>query len=177
MGRDGREKWGVAEGEVECAVAAHRNSIDCAIGTARCDPVASLDEGEKFLQQKVFVAVLAVLGIDVETGAAVRRGDEEILELVIASKVVDNIPETRVDEELLVVAQAVQEIENGELSGLVGVEGGGEEDAVGNGPREDLARNGVALNASRSLERDRKKKEQQEETRRPVDGPRGSPYS
>ena len=49
---------------------------------------------------------------------------------------------------LFVVAEAVEEIENGEAAGFVGVEAGRKKDAIGDGMREDFAWYGVAFDAA-----------------------------
>lgn len=58
---DGAEELRMAEGEMEGAVATHGNAGDGAIGAAGRNAITFFDEREKFLQQKVFVANLAVL--------------------------------------------------------------------------------------------------------------------
>ena len=67
---------------------------------------------------------------------------------MFVAHVFDEIPEAGVDEELFVVAEAVEEIEDWKSGGFVGVERGWENDAVGNGAREDFAGDGVALDAA-----------------------------
>jgi hypothetical protein len=53
-----------------------------------------------------------------------------------------------VDEELFVVAEAVEGIEDGEFLGFVGVEIVGEDDAIGDGAGEDFGGEGVAFDAA-----------------------------
>jgi len=91
---------------------------------------------------------LAVPGIDVEACLAGRCGDQKIFQLVLIAEILDYIPEARMDQELFVVAEAVEEIEDRETEGLVGVEGGREDDAIGDGAGEDFAGDGVALDAA-----------------------------
>jgi hypothetical protein len=75
-----------------------------------------------------------------------------------------------VDEELFVVAEAVEGIEDGEMPGLVGVEGRREDDAVGNRAGENFAGDGVALDAtSGGEEREGNKEEKEGEKRRAED--------
>jgi len=76
---DGAESLWLTEGEVERTVTSHRDARNGPIGAAGSGAIASFDEGEKFLEQEIFVAVLAVFCVDVETGSAVRRGDQKIL--------------------------------------------------------------------------------------------------
>ena len=52
------------------------------------------------------------------------------------------------DEELFVIAEAVEGIEDGKFRGFVGVEIIGEDDAVRNGAREDFGGDGVAFDAA-----------------------------
>ncbi len=52
------------------------------------------------------------------------------------------------DEELFVVTEAMKEIEDGEMRGLVGVEGGWKNDAIGDRTREDFAGDGIAFDAA-----------------------------
>jgi len=62
--------------------------------------------------------------------------------------VFDKIPKAGMDEELFVVAEAVEGIEDGEVFCSVGVEGWRKNDAVGNAAGEDFAGEGVAFDAS-----------------------------
>jgi hypothetical protein len=148
VGADGREELGMAEGEMERAEAAHGDAVDGAVGAAGRDAIAFFDEGKKFLDQEILVAVFAVFCVDVEARAAIGRSDQKIFELVIVAEIGDNVPQAGVDEELFVVAEAVEEIEDGEVGRFVGVEGGRENDAVGDGAREDFAGEGVAFDAT-----------------------------
>ena len=130
------------------AVTSHGDAGNGAIGAAGRCAVAFFDEREKFLQQKIFVAVLAVLCIDVEACSAVRRGDQEIFQFAFFALVFDEIPRAGVDEELFVVAESVEGIEDGEVFCFVSVESWREDDAVGNAAREDFAGEGVALDSA-----------------------------
>jgi len=145
---NGTEELRMAEREMESAVATHGDTGDGAVGAAGSGAVAVFDEGEKFLKEKIFVAVFSVARIDVEAGAAVGSGDEEVLELLFFALVFDEVPEAGVDEELFVIAEAVKVVEDGEFLGFVGVERGGEDDAIGDRAREDFGGEGVALDAA-----------------------------
>jgi hypothetical protein len=145
---DGSKKLRMVEGQVERAVAAHGDSIDGAIGAAGCDSIAVFDEGEKFLEHEIFVAILAVSGVDVEAGARIGSGDQKIREFVFVAHVFNDIPEAGVDYELFVVAEAVEEVEDREMLGFLGVEGSRENDAVGDGAGEDFAGDGIAFDAA-----------------------------
>jgi len=131
------------------AVTSHGDAGDGAVGAAGRDAVALFDKRKKFLQQKIFVAVFAILCIDVEARAAVRRGDQKIFQFTFFALVFNEIPETGMDEELFVVAESVEVVEDGEAFCLVGVEGRREDDAVGNAAGEDFAGEGVAFDAAR----------------------------
>ena len=138
------------EGKMEGTVAAHGNAGDRAIGAALTDLIAAFDEGEKFLQEKILVTDFAVAGVDVETGAAGGSGDEEILEAAFFAEIFDEVPSAGVNKGLLVIAEAVEEIENGEAARFVGIKAGRQKNAVRNGAGEDFAGEGVALDAARS---------------------------
>jgi hypothetical protein len=86
----------------------------------------AFDERKKLLQKEVLVADLAVTGIDVKAGSACGSGDEEFLEAAFFAEVFDKIPAAGVKEGLFVVAEAVEEIENGEAARFVGVKAGGQ---------------------------------------------------
>jgi hypothetical protein len=116
----------------------------------------ALDEREKFLQEKILVADFAVAGIDVEGGFAGGSGDEEILEAAFIAEIFNKVPAAGMEEGLLVVAEAVEKIENGEAAGFVGVKAGRQENAIGNGAREDFAGDGIAFDAAGGKKRRRK---------------------
>jgi len=116
--------------------------------TAGQDAIPFFDEREKLLKQEILVGGFPVLGIDVEACAALGRGDDEVGELTPFAHVLDEVKSAGVDKGLLVVAETVQEIENRELPGFLLVECGGKDDAIADGAREDLAGNGVALDAA-----------------------------
>jgi hypothetical protein len=130
------------------AVAAHGNAGDGAIGTAGTDAVVPLDKREKFIEKEILVADSAVAGIDVEAGFAGGSGDEEILQMTFIAEVFDEIPAASVEEGLLVVAEAVKEIKDGEAARFVSIKAGGKENAIRNGAREDFAGDGVALDTA-----------------------------
>jgi hypothetical protein len=155
----------MSECEMKRAVAAHGNAGDGAIGAAGTDAVVVLDKREKLLEKEILVADFAVAGIDVEAGFAGRSGDEEILEAVFFAEVFDEVPAAGVEESLLVVAEAVEEIQDGETAGFVGVKAGGKENAIGNGAREDSAGDGVALDAAGGGVRTREVKKVEESER------------
>jgi hypothetical protein len=67
---------------------------------------------------------------------------------VFVAHVFNDIPEAGVDYELFVVAEAVEEVEDREMLGFLGVEGSRENDAVGDGAGEDFAEDGIAFDAA-----------------------------
>ena len=62
--------------------------------------------------------------------------------------VLDKIPETGMDEELFVVAEAVERIKDRESLRLVSVKRWRKNDAVGNATRKDFTWEGVAFDAA-----------------------------
>ena len=152
----------MAECQVERTVASHRDSIDRPIRPAWCNPVPPFDEREEFPDHEVLITILAVSGIDVKTGTGRRSGNQELLDFVFRPKIFDQIPGATVNEELVVVAQSVEKIENGEMPGLISIKRGGQKDAIGNRTREDLARQGIALNAAKGQRRERCRDEQRD---------------
>src|SRR5215469_2620245 len=116
---------------MERAVASHGDAGDGAVGASRGCAVSFFNQREKLLEKEILVAAVAVAGVDVEARGAVGRGNEEVLELLFVAPVFDEIPEAGVDEELFVVAEAVKIVEDRKFLGFVAVEGGGEDDAIG----------------------------------------------
>ena len=98
-----------------------------------------LDEGNKFPQQEIFVARMAIVGIDIETCFACRCYDQEFAELMPLPEIFGEIPAARANEGLLVVAKAVQEIQDGIMAIFVGVVAWRQKRAVGNLFAEDFA--------------------------------------
>lgn len=145
---DSSEKLGMPEGQMERAIAAHGNSGNGAVSAAWRSAIVLFDEGKKLPEQKIFVANFSILCIDVETGAAGRRGDQEIFQLAALAQVLDEIPQARMHEKLFVVAKAMQLIEDGKVFCFVGVERGGEHDAVRNIAAQNFAGDGVAFDAA-----------------------------
>jgi hypothetical protein len=68
-----------------------------------------------------------------------------------------------VDQELFVIAETVEEIEDGEVFGFFGVEGSGENDAVGHGAGENFAGDGVAFDAAGGVGGEGEEKEKDQE--------------
>src|SRR5580765_1217056 len=72
---DRREKFGMAKGQMQSAVAAHGNSGNATIGAACAGAIARFNSWQEFLHQKIFVARLAVARINVKTCAGTWRGN------------------------------------------------------------------------------------------------------
>src|SRR5580658_3580745 len=102
----------MGESEAQRSVAAHGNSADGAACAAGSYPVLAFDVRQKLLQEKVAVAYRTVGRVDVETAPALRRDDEKVAHLVLFAEVVEQGPAAAVEERLLVVAQAVQEVQH-----------------------------------------------------------------
>ena len=102
----------MAEGEAQRTVSAHGDSSDRSIAAALADAVFLFDERDKFLQKKIAVANGAVGGVDVKTPPAFRSDDEKITDLLLLAKVVEHCPCAAVEKRLLVIAQAVEKIED-----------------------------------------------------------------
>ena len=150
VGADRRKQLRMSEGEMERAVATHGDTGDGAIGAAGADAVAAFDERKKFLQKKILIANFAVARVDVKASFARWSGDEKILEAAFFAEVFDEVPGAGAEKGLLVVAEAMEEIEDGETVGFVGVKTGGQKNAIRNGTRKDFAGDGVAFGAARS---------------------------
>jgi len=145
---DGAEELRMAKSEVQGAVTTHGDAGDGAVGAPGSGAVTLFNEGKKFLEEEILVTVLPVSRIDVETRATIGSGDEEVLELLFFALVFDQVPEAGVDEELFVVAKAVEVIEDRIFFCFLSVEGIGEDDAVRDGAGEDLRGKGVAFDAA-----------------------------
>jgi hypothetical protein len=150
VGADGAEELWAAEGEMERAVAAHGDARDSAIGAAGPGTIVLLDVWEKFLEEEIFVALLAVAGIDVEAGAGCGSGDEEFADAIFFLEILDEVPAAGTEEHLFVVAEAVEEIEDGVAARFVGVEAGRKKNAVGDRAMEDSAGERIAFGARSS---------------------------
>jgi len=148
MGCYGNEQLRVGKGEMQGAIAAHRDTGDGAVAPAGRDAVAFFDEREELLQQEIFVTGFSVFGVDIETSATIGSGNQKVSDFVLLAHVFDEIPGAGVDKGLLVVAKAVEEIEDGKQARLVLVEGRRKDDAKGNGARQDFAGESVAFDTA-----------------------------
>lgn len=169
VGADGGKELRVTKGEMERAVATHGDSRNGAMGAAGASTVVLLEVRKEFLEEEIFVALLVVAGIDVKAGAARGRGDEEFLDAVFFLEVFNEIPAAGTEEHLFVVAEAVEEIENGVAAGFVGVEAGRKENAVGDGATEDFAGERIAFGAAGGEKRKRKDGKERYEVKEKAD--------
>src|SRR5215470_19093452 len=94
------------------AVAAHGSAGSGAIRTAGFDTKLFFNSRQKLLHQKIFIANFSVMRIDVERGSSCRSCDQEFTQLFCLPEVFDEIPAAGMNEHLLVVAEAVKEIED-----------------------------------------------------------------
>src|SRR4051794_32203685 len=98
--------------------------------------------GKELSDEKVFVALPAVLGVDIEGLSRRRRSDQEVADLVRLPHPLNYVPE-RPGDGLLVLAEPVQVVQDGELAVEIGAIGAGEDHAIG-----DLTFKDGAVNAS-----------------------------
>ena len=152
----------MAKCQMQGSVATHGNAGNGAVAAAGCDAIVLFDVREKFLQQKIFVALLTVFRIDIKSGAGVRSGDEKILDLAFFAHVFEQIPRAGVHERLFVIAESMEEIQDRKMAGLIGIERGRKNDAVRDAPRQDFAGNGAALDPAAGSEAARHGGEQRE---------------
>src|SRR5260370_41150924 len=98
----------MAEGEMQRAVSAHRNSGDAARGAPVLDAIAFFDLRQNFVEKEILITTVAVAGIYVEAGTPIRRDDQQITELMALPKVRDEIETAGMDKRFLVATQAVE---------------------------------------------------------------------
>ncbi len=155
LSADGGKHFGMAEGEAQRTVSAHGDSSDRSIAAAFADAVFLFDERDKLLQKKIAVANGAVGGVDVKTFSAFRSDDEKITELMLLAKVVEHCPSTAVEKRFLVIAQAVEKIEDRIVLWralfCAGVVASRKVDAVMDWVLENSAVHGVAFDAALSV--------------------------
>src|SRR5712692_3749450 len=122
------------ESKPQRAVASHGDAADGATASPSVDTVFGFDERDELLQKKIAVAGCAVGGIDVEGASAFRSDNQKLSYLVLLPKIIKQRPSAAVKQRALIVAEAVQEIEDwvclGRMLGCTGVVAGGKVDAV-----------------------------------------------
>lgn len=148
--RHRNEELRMRKGQVQCAVAAHRDARDGTMRAAGSDAIPFFDDGKELLQKEVFVACFAVLGVNVEGRIAFGGGNEEVAQFAFFAHVFDEVECAGVDEGLLIIAETVKKVEYRKLPGFLLVERGGKDYAVADGSREDFAGEGIALDTAGS---------------------------
>src|SRR5690242_9372220 len=101
------------EGQMQRAVAAHGDASDGARGAFRSDAIVAFDERNEFLKKEIFVAHAAIARIDVESSIRFRRDHEVFADFLLLPLVLDDVPAAGTYQKLLVVAEAVEKVENG----------------------------------------------------------------
>src|SRR5437764_11286253 len=117
------------EGESQCAIPTHGNSADGAGRAAFANAVLAFNVRHEFLQKKIAVPESTVCGIDVKASPAFRCDDQKITHAMLLTQVIQQRPSSAVEQSPFVVAQAVQEIQNG-IRLLCGVVSRGQVNAV-----------------------------------------------
>lgn len=148
MGADGRKKLWVTKSQMERAIATHGNAGDGAIGASGMRAIAALYERNEFLEQEIFVTVLAVARIDVEARSCSRSDNQKRLELTSFPEILDKIPAAGAEEQLFVISETVEKINNGEAAGSFGVVARREKHAIRDGTTKNCAGKGVAFDAA-----------------------------
>ena len=146
---DGNKELRMAKSQVQSAIAPHGNTGDGTMAVARGDAVAFFHKRKKLLEQEILVMRFSVFRIDVEAGVRAGSSDHKLLQLPFFPHVFCEIPRAGMNEELLVVAEAVKKVQDWKVPGLVHVKGWRKNNAIRNGAGKNLAGNGVALDAAR----------------------------
>src|SRR5271170_4353415 len=145
MRSHGCEKLRMQERNVQSSVSTHRDPCNAARSAPRLSAIPLLDAGHEFLQKKILVAPLSIARIDEETCAAPRRHYQKLSQLMLLPHVLDEIHSARMHKHLLVVPQAVQQIEDGVAARLLRVIARRQQHAVGNSMVENFAWQGNAF--------------------------------
>src|SRR4029077_18069562 len=97
------------------AVSTHGHAGDALAQAPRTNAILALDERHEFLEKEVAVADLASISsrIDVKAAPTLRSDDEEVADLALLAKIFNQLPGAGVDERLLVVAETMEEVEDG----------------------------------------------------------------
>src|ERR1700751_2201404 len=103
----------MSKGKPQSSVAAHRNPAHRSSLAVHAHPVFLFNVWQEFPQEKVAIALPAIGGIDVETAEALRSDDQEIADLLLAAEVINQRPSAGLEKGLLVVAEAMQEVDHG----------------------------------------------------------------
>src|SRR6185369_9158928 len=71
------------------------------------------DRRNKFLEKEIAVAQCVPRRVDVESALALRSYHEKIADFVLATKIVDDAPSAGTEKSLLILAEAMKEIQHG----------------------------------------------------------------
>jgi len=153
MGAHGAEEFRMAEGQMQSAIPAHGNPGNAPGSASGLRAIALFNLGKKFPEKRILVTKAAITGVYVEAGASIRRDDQKITELTPLPEVLDKIESARMNEHLLVVAEAMKKIEDGIAASFFRVVAGRQDDAVSDGMAEDFAGRGEAFGADGSAKR------------------------
>lgn len=111
----GRKFFRIGECETECAIAPHGYAANCPPRPTAMDAISAFNVGHEFLKKKVAVAHFASGGVDVKTGLGLRSDNEELADLVLLAKILNQVPSARFEKCLFVLAQTVKKVEHGIL--------------------------------------------------------------
>lgn len=103
----------MAHGQVQGAVASHREAADPACISGGDGPVVVVNKRDKFLNEEILVAVLAVLRVDIESLSAIGQDHDELPDCSVGRQVVKNLFGTTVYPSVVIVKQTVEKIEHG----------------------------------------------------------------
>ena len=145
----------ISEGQTQRTIATHGNTGNAAGGASAFRAILLLHLRHEFLLQKIFVARLAILRVEVETVAAAGRENNEIADFALAAKIGHDVPSAEVEQRLLVVAQSMQVIQHRVASGFVLIEVGRKIGAVAYRTGQHLRLDDRALGPSLSVQQRR----------------------
>src|SRR5579862_3115454 len=134
----------------------------------RADPIVALDDGQEFLDEKILVPDAAVARIDVKGAAGSGRGNQELADAFLVPEILDQVPAAGIEEDLLIFAEAVKEIEHRVAAGFIRIVARWKKNAIRNAAFEDFAGDGTAFGAACGVGRAGEKEaaEQQKQKRR-----------
>ena len=151
IGADRTEKIRMTKRQMQGAVAAHGHAGDSTTAAAFFRAVMRIDEGHHFLNQKILVGAFSVARIDEEGAIAIGRDDQKFTDLHLFPQILREIEAAGVDHGLLVLAEAVQEIQHRVAARPVVVVAGRQQNAVLDFAVEKLAGHGATLGPRRRL--------------------------
>src|SRR5581483_5338766 len=72
---------------------------------------AAFDIGKELGQKEVAIAIASARGVNEERSPAFRGDDQKVADLLLPAEVFDQAPATAAEQHLLVLSQAVEEVE------------------------------------------------------------------